>query len=471
MRPSYPAGHRNDPTLAQLGERPLKSVTWGVAIVAIALVVVAGLSARSTYAASSRAASAQALAATPTGLRGRALTESSVDVSWRASANAVSYAVFVGGQQRGVVGVPTVRITQLAAATPYDVTVQAIASDGQRSSASIFLPVTTKASASCTRYASSSEGDDANNGTSAHPVRTARHLVDISGPGDVDCLAGSFVEDLTIDHGGRAGAPLTVRSLPGAQTRAHVRGRMWITDGANNVVVAGLDIDGSNLDGGELPSPTIEGDRVRLLGNDITNHRHHICVILGSIHGFGAARGDVLDGNRIHDCGRRPGNNHHHGVYLENAIGTRITNNVIADSADRGIQLYPSSQGALIARNVLFRNGEGVIFSGNEGYASSGNKVVDNVITWARTRYNIEYWWPAGNPVGTGNLAARNCVWHGAWGDVAEVEPGLPRGFEARDNLTANPLFRAASLGDYRPASGSPCAAEFSGLAPLTPIA
>ncbi|MBC7644694.1 MAG: right-handed parallel beta-helix repeat-containing protein [Thermoleophilia bacterium] len=412
-------------------------------------------------------AAAATTPSTPTSLRGRALTATSVTVSWHSAADATRYAIIVDGHERETTDARSVRITSLKPASTHDINVQAIDASGHRSSRSVFLPVTTRAGTSCTLYAASSGGTNSGDGSRVHPVSTATRLVELAGAGDVACLSGSFVEDLTIRHGGTRDAPLTLRSTPGL-SRATIRGRMWVTDNANNVVIAGLNIDGTNLDGGELPSPTIEGDRVRLLDNDITNHRHHICVILGSIHGFGAARSAVLDGNRIHDCGRRPGNNHHHGVYLENAIGTRITNNVIADSADRGIQLYPSSQNALIARNVLFRNGEGVIFSGNEGYASNGNRVVDNVITWARTRYNIEYWWPEGNPVGQRNLAARNCVWHGAWGNIAEVEPGLPRGFETRSNLTADPLFRAPTSGDYRPRSGSPCSGQFSGLAPLT---
>jgi len=62
-------------------------------------------------------------------------------------------------------------------------------------------------------------------------------------------------------------------------------------------------------------------------------------------------------------------------------------------------------------------------------------------------------------------------VWHGAWGNVAGVEPGLQRGFEARDNLTANPDFQSPATGDFRPHTGSPCFAQFSGLAPMTPLA
>lgn len=296
-------------------------------------------------------------------------------------------------------------------------------------------------------------------------MRTLARLIALVGPGDVACISGSYREDMTISSGGTRTRPLTVRSTPGH--RARVRGRMWISNSANDVVIQDLNIDGRNLDGGELPSPTVEGDRVRFIHNDITNHRHHICMILGSIHGFGVARNVVIDGNRFHDCGRRPANNHHHSLYLENATGTRIVNNVMWASADRGIQLYPNGDRSFISHNVMVGNGVGIIFSGNEGYASSRNRVVDNVITHARLRYNIEYWWPDHNPIGSGNTAARNCVFGGAWGNI--IDPQV--GFTSNNNITANPRYRNRRRGDFRPKTSSGCRDLLLGVArPLTPI-
>ena len=129
-----------------------------------------------------------------------------------------------------------------------------------------------------------------------------------------------------------------------------------------------------------------------------------------------------------------------------------ITNNYIYDNADRGIQLYPDAQGTKIANNVIDGNGEGVLFSGDSGLASSNNVVTRNIVSNATVRYNVESWWPAGNPVGTGNVASDNCVWNGAQGNVADEV-----GFSASGNKAANPLYANRTTKDFRLQSGSPC--------------
>src|SRR5207245_8215668 len=90
---------------------------------------------------------------------------------------------------------------------------------------------------------------------------------------------------------------------------------------------------------------------------------------------------DLIQRNRIHDCGRIPSSNHDHGIYLAYSDNTKVLDNVIFDNADRGVQLYPDAQGTLIKGNVIDGNGEGVIFSGAGGSASNDNVVEHNVIT------------------------------------------------------------------------------------------
>src|SRR5205823_1630488 len=94
----------------------------------------------------------------------------------------------------------------------------------------------------------------------------------------------------------------------------------------------------------------------------------------------------------------------------------QILHNVIFDNSDRGVQLYPDSQGATIKYNIIDSNGEGIIFSGDFGIASSNNDVENNVITNSNVRNNVESWYPGGNPVGHGNVLANNCI-HGGAGD------------------------------------------------------
>jgi hypothetical protein len=187
-------------------------------------------------------------------------------------------------------------------------------------------------------------------------------------------------------------------------------------------------------------------------GNDVTNHHTAICFVIGSRRGYGIANAVVLDRNRIHDCGRLPPTNQEHGIYVAAARGTQITNNLIYDNADRGIQLYPDAQGSRIAYNVIDGNGAGIIFSGADGVASSNNRVERNVITNANVGHNVESWYPDGTSAGVGNLVTRNCLWNGAEGNLS---PQI--GFSANGNVVANPLYVDRVTKDFRLGRGTPC--------------
>ncbi len=306
------------------------------------------------------------------------------------------------------------------------------------------------ATVTCDRFASTS-GNDAAAGSAAAPFRTAQKLLDSLSAGQTGCLAsGSYDEDVRVNHGGAQGAPIRLTSAPGE--RATVVGRLYVPAGSNDVVLADLNLNGANA--GDLPSPTVNADRVTLSGDDITNGHTAICLAIGSVD-WGTAHDVVVDGNRIHDCGRLPygSTNHDHGIYLESARRVVITNNYIYDNADRGIQLYPDAQGTTISNNVIDGNGEGVFFAGDSGLASSDNVATRNVISDSRVRYNVESWWPSGNPVGTGNVASSNCLWNGSLGNVGDQV-----GFTATANSVANPLFADRGAKNFAVPAGSACA-------------
>lgn len=360
----------------------------------------------------------------------------SVTLRWSGSAD--RFDVIRSGASIGQVRGNAVQVTNLRPATTYRFTVRSVVG-GQMSARSMLVTITTQAAQTCDVVAAPG-GDDRASGSSAAPVRTIRRALQMVGAGGSACLRGTFSEDVTIDHGGTPTRPLVVQSQPGY--RAVVRGRMWVRDSANDVSIQRLTIDGRN--GSMLPSPTVEGDRVSFVEDDVSNHRTGICFILGSLRGYGQARGVVLDRNRIHDCGVS-GNNNMHGIYLENATGTRIVNNAIFRNGARGIQLYPNAVNTLILGNVINGNGEGVIFSGAHGFASSGNRVVGNVVAGSLMRHNVESYWPAGNPVGSRNVVSGNCLWGGRQGSL-----GTQVGFRAFGNTVVNPLFAAPRSGDFR---------------------
>ena len=302
----------------------------------------------------------------------------------------------------------------------------------------------------CNRTASPT-GSDGAAGTTAAPFRTMQRLADSLGPGQTGCLrAGTYAEDVRIDQGGRAGAPVTLTSYPGE--RATVRGRMHVTDNANWVTVSRLALDGRNAT--SLPSPTINGDNVTFARNDVTTYNTTICFILGSDQ-FGRAGRTTIKLNRIHNCGELPPTNHHHGIYVEASDRARIVDNWIYDNADRGVQLFPDAQSTYVARNVIDGNGQGVIFSEESG----SNQVEHNVISNSVLRYNVEHW----ELTGPFNVARRNCVWttrSGQYGENGGIQQ--TNAFAAGSNVIADPGFLDRAAHDYRLRLGSPCLAAYT---------
>lgn len=304
--------------------------------------------------------------------------------------------------------------------------------------------------ANCTMYAHPA-GDDAASGGRQDPFRSAQRLVDKLRAGDVGCLREGVYDQaiLALRHSGTATDRVVLRSAPGE--RASVKGQIWIADGADFVTVAHLDHDATYRER-PRPSPVINGDDSLFYGLDVSS-ANGVCFYVGDSE-WGVAERTTIRRNRIHDCGQ-PGLNKRHGIYVAQAVGTRIEQNWIYDNPDRGVQLYPSSQNAVIRGNVIDGNGEGVIFSGDYGFASSGNLVEGNLITNSRLRHDVESWYPDGNPVGTGNVVRGNCVGGGAFGPIEQPQ----RGFSASGNAVGAPAYANRRARDFRVPAGGDCAA------------
>jgi hypothetical protein len=317
------------------------------------------------------------------------------------------------------------------------------------------------ASPSCDRYAAPG-GSDAAPGTLAAPLGSAQRLADSLSPGQVGCLRGGTYQgaspsgdsyrELKITRPG-----ITLTSAPGEEAR--IAARLWVARGADGVTISNLTLDGANSR--DLPSPTVNADRAVFSHDDVTNDHTSICFAVGSPD-WGRAHDTVIEESRVHGCGQLPSTNQEHGIYIAAADRTVIRSNWIYDNADRGIQLYPDAQGTVITGNVLYRNGEGIIFSGDETAASSGSRVTGNVIAASQIRRNVESYYPGGAPVGRDNLVSSNCI-HGAPGSYYGGADGSgvdsPQvGFNATRNVNQAPSFVDASAGDFRLAPGSACA-------------
>ena len=183
--------------------------------------------------------------------------------------------------------------------------------------------------------------------------------------------------------------------------------------------------------GGSLkPSPTVHGESIAFIGNEVTNRHTAICFAVGSEQ-YGRAPRAVIRRNRIHDCGRLPPTNHEHGIYLHSPCCVQVTDNWVYDNADTGIQMFPDADGNYIARNVVYGNGDNISFGGDSkdgGCASSDDNIVErNVLSHPRVKENVGSWSGCGKH-GTGNVLRENCIWPPTFQKAGE-------GFALREQL------------------------------------
>jgi Right handed beta helix region len=296
-------------------------------------------------------------------------------------------------------------------------------------------------------------GSDGWSGTKRRPFGTVQQLASSLRPGETGCLRRGTYERsstpyvLKVERGGASQAPIVIRSFPGE--RAKLAGIVVVD--ADHVVLSRLTIEGPGVQN----TVKIYGADVTVKNSEITNDlRGSSCVTLGNAS-FQAVR-PVLRRNRIHDCGSNAVDyNHHHGVYVANAVGGHIVGNVIWSVAAKAIQLYPNAQKMRVAHNIVDGGRPSirgsVIIGGNTELASSDNVVERNVIAYART-HNIESYWEAA--IGSGNIARHNCVWGGVKGNI-----GPEVGFTANGNVVAEPQFVNREQRDYRLQPQSRCRA------------
>jgi hypothetical protein len=283
-------------------------------------------------------------------------------------------------------------------------------------------------------------GSDAARGTPAAPFRTAQRLADALRGGQTGCLEnGTYAGYLRVTHGGRPGAALTIRSVPGST--ATLRGRVWIRAGSDHVTLSGLQIIGARTPAscaiGEcsnIPTVAINGRATTLRDDRITNDHSSICIAVGSEQ-WGVARDTLITGDVIYDCGRLPATNLEHGIYVGDAVDTVIRFNHIYGNADRGIQLFPHARDTQVEGNVIEANGEGILIGGAGDDPTRGSLIEHNLITDSRRGGNVESYFPSGPPAAILNQVTDNCLSGGQVNPSSGGVVGAGWGFSARDNV------------------------------------
>jgi hypothetical protein len=298
-------------------------------------------------------------------------------------------------------------------------------------------------------------GRNGGRGTAEKPFRTAQRLADALRAGQVGCLRGGTYKEswdgyvLDLERSGKPGKPIRIQSVP--RERARLVGTVHVPEEADHIVLSHLAFEGT----GAHNTIKIYSTAVVLEDNDITNAgRGKSCLMLGNVSHELVAAETVVRRNRFHDCGSTDHDNKDHAIYVSNARGTKILQNVFWNTAGYTIHMYPASRSAHVAYNVIDGGSPsvrgGVIFAGDDDNASSDNVIEHNVVAYAETS-NITSDW--NGPTGESNVVRRNCLWSAKEHEIDDSQGG----FVVTANVVAPPLFVSRARRDYRLRRDSRC--------------
>lgn len=347
----------------------------------------------------------------------------------------------------------------------------------------------------CDRFAAAS-GDDGSPGSSELPVRTVKALMAALTPGETGCLrpADRFHTVAFLSRSGTPSAPITLTSGPGPG-RAILTGQLAFN--GSHTRIRNLAFAGLGAAAAAYPKTShllLNGDDIQLLDSDITSPKG-TCIDAGDIDGYASAAAEngttvwraddlVIAGNHVHGCGTQnwadgdltAADSGVHGIYLVHTRDAVIRGNVVTGVVNRGIQLWPRNEGALIERNTLDANGSNINIGSSApfGHVATGTIARDNLITNAALRSATTPGFPNGDDAQVvgffpddadrGNRVLENCM----FGHFPADMDFHGRGFSTSGNLRADPLYADRAGGDLRLRHGSPCAGK-GALAVLSP--
>lgn len=217
-------------------------------------------------------------------------------------------------------------------------------------------------------YYVSPDGSESGDGSAARPWDLAKalsHPAVVRGGDTIWVRAGTYTGRFTSSLRGATGAPIVVRAYPGE--RATIDGSLLVQ--GSGTVYWGFEVMNSTfrrVSTQSTSSPTDIGASGVGVDSRGADNRFVNLVIHDTptgITAFNAAADNEVYGCLIYNNGwEAPDRGHGHGIYAQNATGTkRIADNIVFNQFGYGLHVYGSSAASLrgfdIEGNVLFTNG------------------------------------------------------------------------------------------------------------------
>jgi hypothetical protein len=243
------------------------------------------------------------------------------------------------------------------------------------------------------------DGQDANPGTRAAPLRSLARAAQLVTPGAiVNVLPGTYQGGFRTTVDGRPNARIVFRSTE--RWRARIvpptvsTGALGWDNRASFVDIEGFDLDGSTgVDGPEASAGLrwttgiySAGSHDRIVGN----HVHHVAVTVPCTNGGGSgivvdsyARGTNAEvtGNSVHDIGP-PGCRWVQGINVNTPAVVR--NNVLYRIAAAGIHLWHDAHDVVVANNTVTTSDIGLVVGAGDFYHTNApndhTQVVNNIV-------------------------------------------------------------------------------------------
>jgi len=298
-------------------------------------------------------------------------------------------------------------------------------------------------------YYVSPSGNDANNGSAAHPFATITRAAYSSTAGTtIHVLPGVYTKPVYSYYSGTAQARITFISDVkwGAKIITSGVKTSW-TNYGNYVDIQGFDITGDGVIG-----INDYGSYVHIIGNHAHNYANASC-------GAGAAgiddsenngnHGNQVIGNVVDHIGPPLTTycNLDQGIY-HSTPGGYIANNIVYNVSAFGIQTWHSASGITIANNLVFNCGQGGILIAANHTLADNFLVVNNIAVHNLHLGIYEY-----ATTGTHNQFLNNLVY------ANPINLLLQHGTTVLGTLTVDPLFvnyQADGSGDYHLSANSP---------------